>query len=434
MIPRSPLFQGKTTMAEIRPFRAIRYDTNRVRLPDVVTEPYDKITPWMRQDYFKRSQHAYCRLILPEGEGMERYGNAASLLAAWRAAGMLLLDDVPCFTLYRQRFTSPCGATLTRTGLFAAVHLETPGEGRIYAHEETFAGPRQDRLSLLRATAHHLGPVFMLASPGQALARLLSDTPSEPWARFEWERDTVHEIRVIRDPSAASLVAAAVRPSRFVIADGHHRYETALTFSRESRLPGAGFVMAMITPAEDPGLVVLATHRVLKTGQGAGIEDLPRRATAWFDVSPAASLAEMLDGLALPGTRIGVLLPDRGFALWSLRPDARLDDAFTGYPPSWKTLDVAILHAAVLHRLAGVDTREPGNQEKIHYLRDPAEAEYMVREGHGCASFFLRPTPPGAVLEIASNGTRMPQKSTDFYPKVPSGLVLYDAGLAPPAV
>lgn len=420
-------------MAEIRPFRAIRYDTTRVRLPDVVTEPYDKITTWMRQDYLKRSPHNHCRLILPEGVGMDRYANAGSLLAAWRREGILRPDEVPGFNLYRQRFTSPSGTTLTRTGLFAAVRLETPGEGGIYAHEETFAGPRQDRLNLLRATGHHLGPVFMLASPGQALGRHLCEVPSEPWARFEWERGTVHEIRCIRDPSAIALIAASAGSSRFVIADGHHRYETALTYSRESQLPGAGWVMAMIAPAEDPGLVVLATHRVLKADLGAGVADLARRAAPWFDVSPAASLAELLDGLAPPGSRIGVLLPDAGYALWTLRPDAPLDEAFTGYPPSWKTLDVALLHAAVLHRLVGVDTREPGNQDRIHYVRDPAEAEYMVREGHGCAAFFLSPTPPGSVLEIAAQGTRMPQKSTDFYPKVPSGLVLYDARDAPPA-
>lgn len=419
-------------MAEIRPFRAIRYDTRRVRLPDVITEPYDKITPWMQQDYLRRSPHNYCRLILPEGDATDRYRHAADVLRRWRNDGVLRLDDGPGFTVYRQRFTSPFGAPLTRMGLLAAVRLEAPGEGHVHAHEQTMAGPRTDRLNLLRATGHHLGPVFMLASPGHALGRQLVEAPSEPWARFEWERETVQELRVVRDPAAAAGIAESVRPSRLVIADGHHRYETAFAFSRESNLAGAGFVMAMITPAEDPGLVVLATHRVLKTGQGGDTGDLGRRAAPWFRMQPASSLAELLDGLGLPGPRIGVLLPHEGFALWTLRTDAPLDDAFAGYPAPWRTLDVALLHAIVLHRLIGVDTREPADQEKVHYVRDPAEAEYLVREGDGCAAFFLRPTPAAAVMEIALKGTRMPQKSTDFYPKVPSGLVLYDASLAPP--
>ncbi len=409
-------------MAEIQPFPGVLYDTQRVNPADVLTQPYDKITPEMRAQYLARSPFNLIRIELGQEqpgdtETNNKYTRAGELYRQWLRAGVLQRAARPALYYLEQTFMPP-GWTETRTrrGLIAAVRLHRWDEGRILPHEHTLSKPKADRLSLLRACASQQGQIFMLhpnpiPTPplGKPLYRLVDDYQV---TNTVWE---------ISQPATISAIQEALRPQKFYIADGHHRYETALAFRDEARTEARQFVMATLVDMNDPGLVVLPTHRAVSNLSKFDREAFRRRLAEQFVVEPLGSLADLKPG------RIGVF-DGRELAAVRPRDPGKLRALFASRPPLWHQLDVAILHVAILEALLGIDEQRLREEANVTYWRETEAALAEVRAGRATLAFFLNPTPVGDVKAIADARSRMPQKSTDFYPKLLSGMVMYEVG------
>ncbi|MBI2678441.1 MAG: DUF1015 domain-containing protein [Candidatus Koribacter versatilis] len=427
-------------MASLFPFRALRYDPDRARLADVVTQPYDKITPAMQERYYAASPYNLVRLELGkrETEG-DVYPAAARHLADWRKAGILRQDERPSFYAYSQRFRVPGSEQhFERRGVIAAVKLEDYDRGVIFRHEQTLSGPKADRLNLLRATRTSFGQLFMLYSdPAQAVERLLFPASGQqPEAEVTDEYGVVHRLWVVNDPKAIAQAQALMAEKQLIIADGHHRYETALTYRNERRAAAgsagenAGYERAMMTlvNVDAEGLVVLPTHRVVHGLAMFDPEQLLRGAKRYFDVEPlpaeldAAAAMKALapaDGemrfLAFCGQR-NFLFRARPEALAALLPDVS---------PRQRALDVVVLHRVLLQKVLGISEAAIREQRNLAYVREAGEAIARVREGRADAAFLMNPVRIEQMREVALAGEVMPQKSTDFYPKLLSGLAGY---------
>ena len=385
-------------MAEVTPFRALRYAGG---LDGVVAPPYDVISPAQRDELMAASPHNAVRLILPEVP----YGEVAGLVARWVAEGVLRRDEAPALMAWTQTFELG-GARHERRTLLAAVGLE-PYERRVVRpHERTHAGPKEDRLRLVRAARVNLSPVFGLYPDAAGAVWAAARVEGEPWSEVTDPEGTVHRVWVLDDPARAEAVRAAMADRWILIADGHHRYETALAYSRER--PSADRVMFGLTALEDPGLVVLPTHRVL--------QEWPDGAAARFDASPEGSLDELLAALAAaPEDRpaFGLVRPD-GAALLVGGP---LDGASPG-----EALDTAVLEREILVPALGADQAALGARGVLSYEKEAARAWDRVREGDAAAALILRPVSKAGVARVAEAGETMPQKSTYFHPKLLTGV------------
>jgi len=416
-------------MAEIQPFRGVLFNTERVRPADVLTQPYDKITPAMQRRYLEQSPCNLVRIELGETKPADndqdnRYTRARDLYQAWLRDGILRRHDRPALYWLEQSFQAPgSGQQLTRRGLIARVRLSRWDEGKVLPHEHTLSKPKADRLSLLRTVGAQQGQIFMLhpsAIPAPPLsAPLYSLVDDYRVTNTVWEITDPHQIRGIQ---------AALAPQTFYIADGHHRYETALAYRDEvgggPDAPSA-FVMATLVDMNDSGLVILPTHRTVAHLAGFGPAAFRKKLAADFHVEPQVSLPALLQ--AMHSTVHGIGLRDREqFALLRPRDMARLQPLFAGKPALWDRLDVAILHVAILDTLLGIDEARLREEANVTYWREPEQALDQVEHGGAQLAFFLKPTDVGDVKAVADARSRMPQKSTDFYPKLLSGMVMYE--------
>lgn len=419
---------------DVQPFRGLRYNAGAVSLDAVVAPPYDVIDAAERQRLAGQSPFNIVRVDLAD----DGYDQAAARLASWISEGVLQTETRPTFYAYRQAYRTPAGDTRVRWGLTAMVRVAAYGEGIVFPHERTLAAPRRDRLNLLRATRTHLSPVFGLHFGAQAsLDDLLADACQGAPAAALVDRDGVdHRLWVLTDPDLLTTVRTALAPARIVIADGHHRYETAVAFRDEERArlgdqPDApwNYVMMVLVDLASGGLTVLATHRILHNTGLAG-EELVRRLGAQFAVAPvdvagrdaAQTLVAAVDGLgSVPG--FAVYAGGKGW-LVRLEDDAAWQAATADKPDAWRSLDVTVLHGLALPAATGLDAEAQGSGTYLSYTRDAAEAVAEVDAGRGEAAFLVRPTPAEAVRDIALAGHSMPQKSTYFYPKLLTGLVL----------
>ena len=438
-------------MARIYPFRAWRYNPSAVRLEDVVTQPYDKISPAMQQAYYQRSPFNLVRIILglPELFDAERgenvYTRAARDFRSWREQGVLTQEKTPCIFAYAQRFKVP-GTEIVkeRRGFIALGKLHDYAEKVVFRHEQTLSKPKSDRLNLLKATRAHFGQIFMLYSdPAGSVEKILYEGNGPAEAEVTDEYGVLHRLWKIGDPAAIRLLTTVMDDKKLIIADGHHRYETALNYSREyaaaspakaesstSQLPQPAYpeaaVMMTFVNMDSDGLVILPTHRV--------VHDLPHfdpvafaiAAQEFFTVEPLET-ADAAASIELLGREQGtafIAATAAGALLLRSKPEA-MAAALAGMPERQRQLDLSQLHSIVLDRLLGLGAEKVREQSNIRYLRDAGEAMDQVRRGEADVAFLTNPVSIEQLREVAFAGDVMPQKSTDFFPKLLSGLTIY---------
>ncbi len=417
-------------MADVRPFRALRYSASRVSMRDVITQPYDKITPDMRRRYYAASPCNLVRIILgdPALESPDVYSAAAAHFHSWREKGILLRDPEASIYIYAQRFQSPGSAAwFERHGFIALGKLHDYADHVVFRHELTLAKPKADRLNLLRATRAHFGQIFMLYSdPVGRIDELLAPS-ADPDIDVSDEYGVRHRVWRISGPAAAQ-VTALMADKKLIIADGHHRYETALAYSRENPGPGADFAMMTFVNMDAPGLLILPTHRVVSGLPGFDRDLFLRSVFAYFSVEkapapsdPAAVVAALRDG----GARGAALVAVVGNDAFLIRPrsDAVAPVLATVHPRQ-RGLDVVLLHQVLLEKILELSAESIRDQQNVSYVRHAADAIQQVRDGAHVA-FLMNPIPIEQVRDIAFAGEVLPQKSTDFYPKLLSGLTIY---------
>jgi uncharacterized protein (DUF1015 family) len=445
-------------MAIIRPFAALRFDTSKVRLEDVLTQPYDKITPAMQDAYYARSPHSLISLELGQAGPADHaqdnvYTRAARFLQQSVASGVLVRDPEPSFYFYAQRFEVPGspGHWRTRSGFIGLCRLYDYPEHVVFRHEQTLSRPKADRLDLLRATRTHSGQIFLLyPDPESEIDTLLARAidPARATASMVDEYDVRHTLWRINDPMVCAQLQALMKDKRLIIADGHHRYETALAYRNECRarhldVPAeAGrtgqlhvdgqapyeFVMATFINMDSPDLLILPTHRVvfgLPRFDPAAMIDAAR---TYFDLEgmPAGLTAETaMNSLAAlaPARTSFVAATSAGAWLLKARRTA-IDHLLARASHLQCELDVVQLHAVLLQEVLGISAEAIRDQTHLQYLRSPQEALDRVRQGADVA-FLMNPVRMAQMRDVAFAGEVMPQKSTDFYPKLMSGLTLY---------
>ncbi|HEY2114741.1 MAG TPA: DUF1015 domain-containing protein [Candidatus Angelobacter sp.] len=431
-------------MAEIIPFKALRYDPDQVKLEDVLTQPYDKITPEMQSKYYERSTHNLVRIILGKAgetdtDAFNVYTRAAEYLHDWRSSGILKQDAEAGIYAYSQTFTVPGTRELAeRRGLIALARLHDYEDGVVFRHEQTLAKPRADRLNLLRATRAHFGQIFMLYSdPKDEIGALLKKkTEEDPDTSLLDEYETLHRVWRIHDPALIQAVQQRMRDKKLLIADGHHRYETALAYRNERRAQSGSsdpnapyeFVMMTLIPMESRGLVILPTHRIVHGLPTFDRERMLEAAGQFFEIdridlrTESRSATTLLGQAGENGTAF-VAVTRQGPYLMRAKKNA-VQDALGRVPSLQRELDVVQLHRILLERVLGISEEAVRNQENVRYERDAFEAISWVRQGANVA-FLMNPAKIEQVRDIAFGGEVLPQKSTDFYPKLLSGLAIY---------
>lgn len=399
----------------VAPFLGERY-ADVDRLSELIAPPYDVISEGERAALAVRSPHNVVHLILPAGDG-DRYRAAATLLKQWRAAGVLARDREPGLLVVQQEFAEQSGARRRRTGLIGAVAVEPFEAGRVRPHERTHQGPKEDRLALLRATRTMCEALFMLARDRSGeLGRELAGVTARPPSASATLGDVAIRIWRVSGAAAGRLADAAGAESLYM-ADGHHRYETAMTFRRE--YPGAARTLSLIVSLRDPGLVVLPTHRMV---QGAAVseDEVRRRLRDGFSIEALAAGRDRRGALAeLRGAGCLVMLAGGPTLALRVRNHAVVDEG-EGVAPL-RRVDVSWADRLVLPALRG--SRDTGRVTYTSSVEDVIEA---VNQRRAAAGMLLNPPAVEDVLAVADAGAFMPQKSTYFSPKVPSGLVLLD--------
>ena len=430
-------------MADIAPLTPLRYDLTLHRdLARVVAPPYDVISPEERKALAERDPHNIVRLILPEGEGDAKYANAAAILRGWVADRVLVRDPEPGFYRYDQTFTPPgsSGAPLTRRGFLALVRLVPFAERVVLPHERTLSGPKEDRLKLFRATGTNLSPGFMLYRDPRGLleAPLAS---AAPLAEFSTPDGIRHVLSKVHAVEAIRAIVAGVAQSSLLIADGHHRYETAVRYAGEASAshPEASaaaehrYFMTFLVNGDDPNLVVFPTHRYVHSLSSFSFDALEAGARAVFHVEalpkgcgPEAIVAALRQGGAR-GPTVAAAAKDGRVIVLTLRDD--VDTA--GHPtlgrvaPVLRKTDVAVLHSGILEHILGISPEAQAEKTNLWYPQDVSAALAELRGGRGDVLFAMNATPVSQVRAAAEAGEVMPQKSTFFYPKVPTGLAVH---------
>lgn len=441
-------------MARIYPFRALRYNPSLVRVEDCVTQPYDKITPAMQEAYYQKSPYNLVRIILglPElfdgKESGDVYTRAAHDFAAWRESGVLAQEPEPCIFAYSQRFTVPGsnGKMMERRGFIALGGLHDYSENVVFRHEQTLSKPKSDRLNLLRATRAHFGQIFMLYSdPGLTAEKLLFNEEATPDIEVTDEYDVLHRVWKINDESTINILTSELADKKLIIADGHHRYETGLNYSKEHApaqpassernsytlpqppYPEAAVMMTLVN-MDAEGLVILPTHRVVFGLKNFDAAAFVERAKPYFDVEQVATseTAELKAKLASMSSGKTALLAvtKSGNYLLTAKADA-VAKALENLSERQRQLDVAQLHGLVLEQLLGITPEAIREQTNLRYLRDAGEAVEQVTRGDADVAFLMNPVTMAQLREVAFAGEVMPQKSTDFFPKLLSGLAIY---------
>jgi uncharacterized protein (DUF1015 family) len=431
-------------MADVRPLRGLRYNPGKVSIERVVTQPYDKISSDMRERYYSTDPHNIVRIVLGktfenDSPGNNVYTRAAATLREWRQSGVLEPMPSPAFIVYSQRFTVP-GTTEVRVrkGFTGLGRLEDYANGIVYPHERTLAGPKQDRLQLLRHTRTHFEQIFMLYDDEQQRIDQLLDQASKgsPDIDMTDEYGVSHSLWTIDAPSMLKQIQEDLAARRLIIADGHHRYETALAYRDEKRAEGNSvpdapheWLPMTFFNMRSPALTVLPTHRVIARLKDFSSAAFFERAAEYFDVVNASmESTAFAAALAAAGQRrltIGVAADNgRRCALLSLKA-SDLSAVMGGLSEKERSLDVAVLHRVLLERCLGVTEDAVKHESNITYVREFEGALKMVAGGNAQMAFLLNPVRLDQMRDIVYEGNVMPQKSTDFYPKVLSGLVLY---------
>jgi uncharacterized protein (DUF1015 family) len=470
-------------MARIYPFRALRYDTQKVRMEDVVTQPYDKITPEMQQAYYDRSKYNLIRVILgkkepgdtdafaplPEGEAAHNiYTRAAESLTSWRKKGILRQEAEPALYGYSQTYTVPgTSETRERRGFIALGHLYDYTDQVVYRHEQTFPKHKSDRLALFKATRAYCEQIYMLYSdPAFTAERLIFENDAPADLEITDELNVLHRVWKLTDPQLINLIVTSMADKKLIIADGHHRYETSVTYMHEraaelglnstrtsrrseppddaeeeespsnradephSLLPKPAFpeaaMMMTFVNMEAPGITILPTHRVVFGLKHLSTDTFLAAVEPYFNAQslPTADTSALT---ATEGVAFLAATPD-GNHLLTAKPEAILAKLHQLHPEITSRqaqLDVVQLHRIVLEHLLNLTHESIANLENIRYLRSAEEAVTQVRSGQADIAFLIKPVTLTQLNDISLSNDVMPQKSTDFYPKLLSGLAIY---------
>jgi uncharacterized protein (DUF1015 family) len=408
-------------MAHVYPFRSLRYALDKIPIEKVVTQPYDKISKQMQERYYASHPNNIVRLVYGKGNPTDSatdnvYTRAAAQLKEWRGSGVLEQLTHPAFFVYFQRFIVPgTSETRVRKGFVGLGRLEDYADKVVYPHERTLTGPKQDRLELLRHTRTQFEQIFMLyEDPARRIDALMDEVATgKPDVRLQDEYGVEHTLWTITDESRVELIQSQMADKRLIIADGHHRYETALAYRDEmkgkdgsDRMPMTFFNM------DSPGLTILPTHRVVANVSDFDSVAFFRRAAEFFDLSSGN------------GITIEVFADGKSHTL-QLRPSVNLAALMPDLSEKQRMLDVVVLHRLLLEKCLGMTEESVKKESHITYVREREAAIDAVRQGKAQAAFLLNPTRLDQVRDIAYEGNVLPQKSTDFYPKVLSGLTIY---------
>lgn len=401
---------------KIRAFRGYRYGIGRARdVTAVVAPPYDQITPDMWDRLLAMSADNIVRITLPQ---TDRYDGAREVLDRWLAAGVWGREEAPALYPYEQTYAVG-GVTIVRSGFIALGAVTDYADKVVLPHERTHSGPKQDRMRLLEATGADVGLLFMLVPDPEGTLREVTAPAGPPIAEARDLKGERHRLWRVTDPGVIAGVVAAMAPKWTIIADGHHRYETAVEYAR--RHPDASDKLMAFFTLEAPGLTILPNHRLVHGVAGFVLDDLVRRARPWFDAAP------LDDPLAFRPTNrtVGVVSGEHAVAL-ALRDDA-MDavDWPAGTSRAWRELAVSILHEGLLRPLLDITDDKLDARTHVEYTPDQAEAVRLAREGIYQAAFLIAPTTPEELQAVVRGGELMPQKSTHFYPKLLDGLVFH---------
>jgi uncharacterized protein (DUF1015 family) len=462
-------------MARIYPFRALRYDTSRVRMEDVVTQPYDKISPDMQQRYYERSPYNLIRIILgkhepndtepqdflPAGEQAHNcYTRAAEYLKDWRNERIFVEEPELALYGYSQTYTVPFTSEVReRRGFIALGHLYDYADKVVYRHEQTFPKHKSDRLALFKATRAYCEQIYMLYSdPGFTAEKLIFGTSKDGKdARpadlsITDEYDVVHRVWKLTDPALINLILTAMADKKLIIADGHHRYETSVAYAKErsaqlklplgqpidedekgssGHLPAPPFpeaaMMMTFVNMEAPGITILPTHRIVFGLENFSSADFITKASEFYGVTELADdtpgqglIAQLTD---TSGDSFIAATGDGNYLL-TPKPDA-IAPLMEGLPARQRQLGVAQLHTVVLDHLLGLDPATITRLGNVRYIRDAQESVSMVSSGDADVAFLIKPITLDQLRDVSLSGEVMPQKSTDFYPKLLSGLAIY---------
>jgi uncharacterized protein (DUF1015 family) len=436
-------------MALIEPFRALRYDPARVPLAQAATQPYDKITPEMQERYYSSTPYNLVRIILGKRDSKDNpennpYTRAADFFRDWRRQAVFVQDPQESLYRYTQQFRVPGSDVQSeRRGFIALGQIEDYSAGVVFRHEQTLAKPKADRLDLLRATRAHFGQIFMLyCDPASEIENALV-SPGDPLMEMRDEYDVLHRVWRIADPEVIELVCSKMRAKKLIIADGHHRYETALTYRNERRalntehpkvregkpeLAPYEFAMMTFVNMDSAGVMILPTHRVVHGLENFSMDSFRAAASDFFSVEEAdasinpARATAMLREASHTGTALLAVARDRAFLLSRPKAPAAV---FGNASLRQQGLDVVQLHKCLLQGVLGISEEAIRDQQNVSYVRDADEAMAMARGGHADVTFLMHPARMQQIRDIAFAGEVLPQKSTDFYPKLLSGLTVY---------
>ena len=420
-------------MATIRPFRGLRFSAAAGPLADLVAPPYDVISPDEREALAAKNSHNVVQLTLPESASDDRskfikYARSAARLEEWRRESVLELEGKPSFYRYTQTFDIPGLAALERTTLVTLIKVEPYDKGVVLPHEQTFPKHKEDRLRILEATRSHLECIFGLYEDETGVHQKVVSAPATSVADFKTDEDGIrHRFSVVDDAEACAALSAAIAPKTVWIADGHHRYETALAF-REQLGPRDGlvpedFMMMALCSIDDPGLVLLPTHRILKKLPGS-LDSLKSSLAEHFalrEVPNSSLMAEIAAEKAESGAQaFGIALPGgNGLVATCKDPAGLAAELATDCSERLAGLDVSVLHEHIFAKLLGLT-----GHDFFDYTRIEGEALASVENG-APAAFLMNPPSVDDMRVIALGGEKMPQKSTYYYPKLLSGLVVW---------
>jgi len=430
-------------VAQIAPFRGVRYNPDKITfISRVVAPPYDVIDPDLDAALRERDVHNVVRLTLartpPEGRPQEDYEHAASLLRHWMRRNVLVRDDEPALYVVEQVFRVG-GREQVRWGLLSALLLEEFGQKGVYPHERTTEPARSDRLKLMGACRASLSPVLAIsADPDGALDRVVGELRAGPVLySFRDDEATAYTVWKVSDAEAVGKLVALMGARALFIADGHHRYESALEYRRSCRSsdgpPGAApedYIPALCISVANPGLCILPTHRCVSVpgeldARAVGSALSSNFSTEVSEVRGPETLQEDFDAARAGRDCVGCYLPNRTLCLLRTREEGPLRARFPDAAGPWWRLPVATLHHVILPDLMGIEPSSQQEAARITYSHDASEVYWAVESGKCTAGFLLPPTDPQTVQEVAARGERLPPKSTYFYPKIVSGLVLH---------
>ena len=417
-------------MADVRPFRALRYNPE-LDLATVVCPPFDTIPPQLQDELYERSPFNAVRVELAKENGGTRYESAARTLKEWLDGGTVRRDTMPAYYLYEQTF--PYGdKSYTRRLLFARLRVVPWSEGAVLPHEQTFPKHKQDRLELYRTAKVNGSPVFLFYRDNEKRVHDLIDEGEHqelPLAEFEGVDGQHHRLMRIDEPATIEELERAFAAETLYVADGHHRYETALMYREEVKSQHAewtggepeNFALVGLVAADDPGMLVLPTHRL--TNADAPWSDVEPRLQEMFSFESFDGDASELMRSLTAKSALAIAISDGTYI--AITKDRTSVDRLLPQERSseWRTLDYAICDYAILRGVLGLSDEQTKDQKIVWFTEDAASALRQVREGKATHAIILNPVSVQRVLDLADAGERMPQKSTFFYPKVPTGLI-----------